>query len=168
MGNQGVKREIEGACPPSAATALSSADADQAASRLAPDGLQSAGAVRRITPEMGDAWVSWDPALEPTPPLTPRQIMLVRLAFLDGWDAAMSAAARLCDEVVSAQMQFHNRDRREDAMETARELAEEIRALASVDTRPKDEDPLGASLASGAVASAEPTTDAQPLPEQHS
>jgi hypothetical protein len=59
--------------------------------------------------------------------------MFVRLAFLDGWDAAMSAAAKLCDGVVEAQMEFHYRDRRQDALETARELSEEIRALASVD-----------------------------------
>jgi hypothetical protein len=47
--------------------------------------------VVKLTPEMQQAWVDWDPGYEPKESLTVSQSTLVRMAFFDGWIACQEA-----------------------------------------------------------------------------
>lgn len=53
------------------------------------DELSDVERVVKLTPEMQQAWVEWEPDYEPEPPLTPKQFALVRIAFFDGWLASL-------------------------------------------------------------------------------
>lgn len=140
----------------------------------------------RVSQEMLDAYVDWDPGYEPREPLSASQLGFVRSAFYAGFEAAISAAEAIAlqwrDENKTAAFEARKKGKRRfdfDGDGTQMVLAEqldgaaiecnaiagEIRKLASVDTHPTGEDPtqIGAEFMGSAVLS-ESEADAQTPP----